>query len=487
MKKIFKQVLEQESNVNSVVNLLNSESVDVVFVVDKSGVLVGCITNGDIRRAISLGATNQSKISEIMNKTPRMVYEDSSPLATYEAFSKGVTTVPLVDNNKVILDLLNLSDFRNIPIAEPNLGSRETELVNKAMASKWISSSGSYVMEFEEMFARFTGANYALSVCNGTQAIALALSTLGIGPGDEVIVPALTFGATANAVLQVGAIPVFVDVDQRNLGMTANYVKEVLSSRTRAILVVHLYGKPVELDAILSLAEERNILVIEDCAEALGTEFRGSHVGTKSDAGTFSFFANKTITTGEGGMVTFKERSLYEKAKMIRSHGFDPSNRYWHISWGTNFRMTNLQAAVGVGQMERVEHLVSKKIDNAQNYTNLITEHLSEFVNLPTELNWGVDSFWLYTIEFSSIQDIDKMMTFLMKKGIETRRIFPPLPNQPAFAKYIKKGTKFPNSEERYKSGLCLPSSTSISILEQTYVIKGIEEFLKLSKPINHE
>jgi len=224
----------------------------------------------------------------------------------------------------MVVDVLFKSEARTIPIAEPNLGPREIELVNETLTSNWISSSGIYVQEFEDSFSRYTGAKNVLSVCNGTQAIALALAALGIEPGDEVIVPALTFGATANAVIQVGAIPIFADVDASTFGLSQATIERVVTSKTKAILIVHLYGRPSNLEEILSYAKPRNILVIEDCAEALGTTFQNLHVGTQSDAGTFSFFANKTITTGEGGMVCFKDKAAYEKAKLIRSHGFDP-------------------------------------------------------------------------------------------------------------------------------------------------------------------
>lgn len=217
MKDYNKILLEIESPISEALAMLDVEGTEVIFITDK-GVLKGSLTNGDIRRALASGSTNKASISDFMNPNPQFVLENASPLDTYRAFSRGVDCIPILNASHMVVDVLFKSESRSIPVAEPNLGSREIELVNETLTSNWISSSGIYVQEFEDSFSRYTGTSNVLSVCNGTQAIALALAALGIEPGDEVIVPALTFGATANAIIQVGATPVFADVDALSLG-----------------------------------------------------------------------------------------------------------------------------------------------------------------------------------------------------------------------------------------------------------------------------
>lgn len=470
-------LLEVNKPLSDALRMLDSENVEVIFIVDQ-GVLVGSLTNGDIRRKMAAGATNTTNLRDVMNSNPHFVNEYSSPQAIYREFTKGVSCIPVLNTSHRVVDVLRKDSGKTIPISEPNLSGREIELVNEALSSNWISSAGIYVQEFEQMFATFTGANYALSVCNGTQAIALALSSLEINPGDEVIIPALTFGATANAVIQVGAIPVFADIEESSYGLSLKNIEPKVSPKTKAILLVHLYGRPVKLREILEFAEQKNIKVIEDCAEAIGTTHRGKHVGTESDAGTFSFFANKTITTGEGGMVTFKNREAFEKAKLVRSHGFDPSNRYWHLTWGTNMRMTNIQAAIGVGQMERVDKLISRKIEIARIYNLLFLEKMSNIIVVRSEIDWGQDSSWLYVLEFTNGTNIQGLTDYLASKKIETRRIFPPLPIQPAFSKYATPNDIFPASTQLYDRAICLPSSTNISQLDQIEVVRKIADFI---------
>ena len=348
------------------------------------------------------------------------------------------------------------------------------------MNSGWISSNGIFVNEFENLFAEFTEANYAISVCNGTQALVLALLALGIKAEDEVIVPALTIGATANAVIQLGATPVSADVELATMGISVESISSLITPKTRAIIPVHLYGQSVNLDELLDFAKLNNLLVIEDCAEAIGTKFRGKHVGIESDAGIFSFYGNKTITTGEGGMVIFKEKIYADRARLIKSHGFTPEKRYWHNSWGTNFRLTNLQAAIGVAQMERIQELVRIKQTNALHYQEGL---FGLGIAFPENFDWSTNSFWLNVIFFFEGTDsVEELEAFLSNSGIETRRIFSPLPEQPAFIKYSKVNQIFPNAQLLFERGLCLPSSTTLTNNQINFVVKQIQLFLESKK-----
>src|SRR5581483_381212 len=230
------------------------------------------------------------------------------------------------------------------PIAEPDIGPLERKYVLDAVRSGWVSSLGRYVIEFERRFAEFCETREAVSTCNGTAALHLALASLGIGPGDEVVVPALTFVASASAVVYTGARPVFADVDESTWCVSAETIARALSPRTRAIIVVHLFGQPADMDPILALGARRRIRVIEDAAEAHGALYRGRKVGGIGDVGVFSFYGNKIVTTGEGGMLVTGDRTLAERARFLRDHAMSPSRRYYHPEIGYNYRLTNLQA-----------------------------------------------------------------------------------------------------------------------------------------------
>ncbi|HHY55465.1 MAG TPA: DegT/DnrJ/EryC1/StrS family aminotransferase, partial [Chloroflexi bacterium] len=255
-----------------------------------------------------------------------------------------------------------------IPVYTPLLNGREEKYLLDAVRSGWISSLGAYVTRFEEAFARFCGVRHAISVSNGTVAIHLALHALGIGPGDEVIVPSLTFVATANAVHYTGATPVFADVDPVTWCLDPADVRRRLTSRTRAVIPVHLYGHPAPMPDLQALAAEHDLLVIEDAAEAHGAAIVGRRVGGWGRIGAFSFYANKIITTGEGGMLTTDDDALAARCRMLRDHAMPPQRRYWHDEVGFNYRMTNLQAAVGVAQMERIDSFIRRKREIAARY-----------------------------------------------------------------------------------------------------------------------
>lgn len=474
-------LLEMNSEIGEALDLLAKPGIDVIFLVEGKK-LVASLTNGDVRRGFAKGATNKSKLIDVANMNPVFVRTNFTSLEIYKIFQTGISRLPILNNTDEIIEILDDTSQVVIPISEPNIGPREIELVNAALNSNWISSSGVYIEDFERMFANFIDTKYSLAVSNGTQAIALALLALGIIPGDEVIVPSLTFGATANAVIQIGAIPVFVDIEENSFAIDPSLIQSQISNKTRAIIVVHLYGKPAQLKLINEIAMKHNLFVLEDCAEAIGTYISGQHVGATTDAGTFSFFANKTITTGEGGMVTFKSKEVYEKAKLIRSHGYDPVNRYWHKTWGTNMRLTNLQAAIGVGQLERIEELISKKLLIGETYNRMFTEIQIDKILPHFNFPWGKESFWLYTIEFEKTIDVEAVAEYLANNRIETRRIFHPLPIQPAFEVYNRSKLTYPVAKKKYDQGLCLPSSTNISERQIQKVVQTVAKYFSLYK-----
>jgi perosamine synthetase len=428
----------------------------VVFV-EREGRIVGSLSDGDIRRAVLRGLPLSSLAEHVMHTDVVCAQANTRPAALHALFGHGVSAIPIVDADGKLIDILFEQSRSMIPVAEPEITAREFQLVNECLTSGWISSTGRFVLEFEEMFSQYTGAVASVTVSNGTTGLVLALKALGVGPGDEVLVPDLTFGASANAVVQVGAIPVLVDVGAEDWCIDPTRAREAITTRTRAIMPVHLYGRAANMDAVFALADEFGLLVVEDCAEAVGTHDAHGHVGTRSDAGVFSFFANKTVTTGEGGMVCFRSAEVAERAKSMRSHGFSPKKRYWHDEWGTNFRLTNLQAAIGVAQMERVERTVERKLQIAGKYRRLLAHLTSEGLALPIEPAVGRHTHWLYTVLLPTGVNSDEVAQEMLEEGVECRRVFYPLHAMPAFSAFSS-DEDYPVSELISERGLSLPS-----------------------------
>jgi perosamine synthetase len=318
-----------------------------------------------------------------------------------------------------------------IPIYQPDIGSKEKAYVNQCLDSTWISSKGEFIERFQAGFAGYIGAPQALAVSNGTVALHLALATLGLGAGDEVIVPSLTYISPVNAIRYVGATPVFADSDPVTWQVNVDDVAARITPRTRAIIVVHLYGQACDMVALAALANAHSLLLIEDCAEALGTRIGGRHVGTFGDIATFSFFGNKTITTGEGGMVVARGAAHQKLALKLRGQGLADDREYWHDVVGFNFRMTNICAAIGLAQLERAEDFIARKRILAEAYTR-------ELQGLPLVLQAEVagttHSFWMCSLLTNDPEQRDPLRRALREQGIETRPFFHPVHTMPMYA-----------------------------------------------------
>lgn len=317
------------------------------------------------------------------------------------------------------------------PVAAPDLSGREAEYVGECLRTGWISSRGRFIGDFEECLARAVGRRHAVATCNGTVALHLALAGLGVGPGDEVIVPALTYVATANAVAYCGAEPVFADSEPGTWCISAESVERLLSPRTRGLVAVHLYGHPCDMGPLLELARARGLWVLEDCAEAHGAEYRGRPAGALGDASMFSFFGNKVITTGEGGMVLTDDDRLAQRWRLLRNQGMDPGRHYWHPALGFNYRMTNIQAAIGLAQMERAEQLVGDRRRVASWYRERFAD--TPGLTLPIEAATCRSVFWLYSVLVDEPTVRDRLMDRLAEAGIETRPFFHPVHEFPMY------------------------------------------------------
>ncbi|WKZ32468.1 MAG: DegT/DnrJ/EryC1/StrS family aminotransferase [Thermodesulfobacteriota bacterium] len=362
-----------------------------------------------------------------------------------------------------------------IPVCEPTLQGNELKYLKECVETNWISSTGRKIIAFEEAFAEKVGAKYGVSCTNGTTALQLALYVAGIGPGDEVILPTFTMIATANVVTHLGARPVLVDADPYTYTMDPGKVEEKITEKTRAIVPVDIYGHPCDMDPLLEMADKHGLAVIEDAAEAHGAEYRGRKIGSISDASTFSFYANKIITTGEGGMITTDSREFYDKARNIRDHAFSEERHFWHKYVGFNFRMTNLQAAIGLAQVERFEELVGARIRNAALYNSLLRDVPG--LRLPPEAEGVKNVFWMYALvvedEFGMSRD--ELRKQLADRGIETRTFFIPIHLQPIYHKLFK-GESFPVSESLCARGLYLPSSSGLSERDIRHVSAAVRE-----------
>ena len=364
-----------------------------------------------------------------------------------------------------------------IPVAEPTLSGNELRYVTDAVRSGWVSSAGPFVTKFENAFADFSGTKFAVSCSSGTAALHLVLSALGIGPGDEVIVPSLTFIATANAVRYVGAKPVFVDVEREFWQMDPARMEKAISKKTKANIPVHLYGQPADMRVILGIARKYDIFLIEDAAEAIGAEIDGKRVGSWGIAGVFSFYGNKIITTGEGGMVTTNSRSLARRLSVLRNHGMSRTQKYLHERLGFNYRLTNLQAAVGLAQLEKIDDLLRKKIAIARWYDKYLDQTAG--IRLPKTAPWAKNVYWMYSIVVDpAVSGItrDGIIQKLQNRGIETRPFFRPVHTQPIYSAYKK--TKLPNTEFLSLRGLNLPSSANLDEEQVRRISKIIKSVL---------
>jgi perosamine synthetase len=361
-----------------------------------------------------------------------------------------------------------------IPVAHPVFGGNEKKYVNECLDDMWVSSVGRFIGDFEKAFAQFCGVKHAISCNNGTSAVHLALQAVGVGSGDEVIVPTLTFIATANAVRYCGGTPVFVDSDLRTMNMDPARIEELITPRTKGIMPVHLYGHPVDMDPILKIAARHNLFVLEDAAQAHGALYRGRKIGSIGVAASFSFFGNKIIMTGEGGMVTTEDDELAGRLRLIRGQGMDLQRRYWFPVVGNNFRMTNIQAALGLAQIEKVEfHLEQRR--RIADWYNRHLEHLQDMIVLPVEEPWARHSFWMYTIllaENAAI-DRDELMNRLAKAGIETRPVFYPMHVMPP---YLEPGGSYPNAESLARRGISLPTHGLIQEEDVRYIAQQLQQ-----------
>jgi perosamine synthetase len=365
-------------------------------------------------------------------------------------------------------------DSIRIPIAQPWITELEIGYCNSALKDNWIGSNGPFNSKAEAFLSAYFNQP-TLTVSNGSVALMLALRALGVGANDEVLVPNLTYAATASSVSNVGAIPVLCDVEGQDWGISVNSMSRMLSKKTKAIIVVHLYGVPANIESIIDFAKKHKLFVIEDCAESFGALVKGKKVGTFGDAATFSFFANKLITSGEGGAVSSSNHKVYDMMKLLRGQGMDPHRRYYFIETGYNFRMTNPQAALLLGQLERLPEITVQRQEVESHYQSL----LGEYAIGPTPGSTSASAPWIFTTAFPLL-DVGKRMKLaeqLAQNGIETRPVFWALSDMPAF-KNLKRD-RTPTTKVISSSGISLPTGIHVTHQDRVEIAATITDFLR--------
>jgi perosamine synthetase len=375
-----------------------------------------------------------------------------------------------------------------IPVNEPLLGKREEELVLECLRTGWISSAGKFIDEFEERWAAYCGKRYGIAVTSGTAALQTALASVGLNPGDEVIVPTFTIISCVLAVIYNGGVPILVDSDPRTWCMNVEQVKDKISGKTRAIMPVHIYGHPVDMDPLLNLAEKHGLAVIEDAAEAHGAEYLSGRNTTNSvwrrcgsfgDLSCFSFYANKLISTGEGGMVLTDDAALANRVRSLRNLCFQPDRRFLHEEIGFNFRLTNLQAALGVAQLERIDEIVARKRWLGKTYDHLLKG--IDGLELPPEEPWARNVYWMYGVVLPEKigMDASQFAQRLQQREIETRPFFLGMHEQPILHKrglFVEES--YPIAERLARRGLYLPSGLALTEEQLMVVCEAVREVL---------
>ncbi|MBR9832188.1 aminotransferase class V-fold PLP-dependent enzyme [bacterium] len=446
---------------------INEKPYGTAFVQDQNNKLIGIVTDGDFRRMLLKGKelSDTLKKEDLGEYTYALEGEDFDQLL--KKTNNKIHIVPIINSEGELIDYFEFKhQTKFTPVAEPTLENRELEYLLDAFSSTWISSRGKYIDRFEEEFSSYCGVEYGVATSNGTVAIHLALLALGIKEGDEVIVPDLTFAATINAVLYIKATPVIVDIDPDSWTICPKEIQKAITPRTKAIIPVHVYGQPCDMDEIMRIAKDYDLKVIEDCAEAHGAEFNGRKVGSFGDVSTFSFFANKIITTGEGGMCVTNNKELDVQMRKLRDHGMNKEKRYWHDEIGFNYRMTNLQAAIGCAQIEQIDQILLRNEKIEKDYINALSE-LNLF-NWQRNFNNRKKVVWLMCCTTDKRKEVMKALT---NNNIDVRPFFYCLSEMPIYSQYTYSNS---NALRVSKIGLNLPTVKQVDFMRIKDILSTI-------------
>lgn len=368
--------------------------------------------------------------------------------------------------------------IKQVPVNQPLLDGNEKKYLNECIDTGWISSEGPFVARFEKEFAAYVDRQYAVAVCNGSVAIDAAIAALEIGPGDEVILPTFTIVSCATSIVRAGAVPVVVDSDPSTWNIAVDAIESKITPKTKAIMVVHIYGLPVDMDPILALCKKHSLYLIEDAAEAHGQTYKGRKCGSFGDVSTFSFYPNKLVTTGEGGMVVMNSPEIAKRCQSLRNLCFIPSQRFYHEELGWNFRMTNIQAALGVAQLERAQSFAEKKRAMGKLYQELL-QPLNQYLELPlAATSYAENIYWVFGLVLKDSVPFDaaEVMKKLGSLGVGTRPFFWPMHEQPVFKKLgLFAQESCPVAERIARRGFYIPSGLAITKEEIEFVVTQLK------------
>ena len=455
--ELEKLICNQAATVKDVMMCINRNTKGTAFIVDDNKKLIGVMTDGDIRRLLLEGYGVNDSIETHLQEEFVYALETDNPQNITKKFNFCIRIIPIVNDEMQLVDYAEYDENMHISLAQPQLGGNEYKYLMDAFLSTWISSTGKYIIQFEESFSKYCGVQYGIATSNGTTALHLALTALGIGDGDEVIVPDITFAATINAVIYTGATPVIVDVEEDSWCINPDEIEKAITSKTKAIIPVHIYGQPCNMGKICEIASRNNIYIVEDCAEAHGAEWKNKRVGSFGIVSCFSFFGNKVVTTGEGGMCVTNSKELNCKMRILRDHGMSKEKKYYHEVVGFNYRMTNLQAAIGTAQVERIDSILGWRTNLEEQYRNV----LSKMPGVRLQRNDLPDRkkiAWLVSILVNE-EKRDKLLKILKDNGVDVRAFFIPLSEMDIYKKYARDCYV---SKKISKMGLNLPTTYEI-------------------------
>ncbi len=476
--KLSTLLINEKASLREAMTRMNNDCLDTIFVVDEVNTLKGVITDGDIRRKFLKGYKLDDSVIKIMNINYTVASINDKRADVLALRKDGINAIPLVDEFNRVLGCIGPEIDDYIPIYDSVFDGKELEYLTDCINKSWVSSTGEYVKKFEQKFSEYTGLNGCISTSNGSTALELAISLCDLSEKDEIIAPDLTFASPVNSAIRSNCKVSLVDVNKDNLCLDIDFLLKQITDNTKVIIIVNLYGFPFDVQKLKKLISP-DIFIVEDCAESLGSFRDGKHCGFHSDFATFSFFGNKTITTGEGGMLFCSSKEKKEEAKVMRDHGMNPKKRYWHEKVGYNFRMTNLQAALGLAQIENIDKILKRKKKVFEKYKELMTPY-GFFFNADLEMNVE-NSRWLVTTSHEKIETygVEKLEYQLKLLGIDIRKVFYPLSFMPIYSSY-KKGI-YPNSSYLHASHICLPSGPNLTTENIENVVGKIVMLLGLN------
>ena len=459
------------ATIKNVIEKIKLNGQGACFITNDKEKVVGIMTDGDIRKIILRKIPISQKVKKYYNKKLLKLPVEKSSEQIQKNIKKGIKIIPLLNKKKELVDYVSRTKNKNIPLVKPDLSGNEINYLIDCIKSTFVSSRGKYVDMFEKKFRIYYKSKFSLSVSSCTGGLMLIMNSLRLKKNDEVIVPNVTFISPVNAVLHANAKPVFCDIDERTFTLKPESLKKLITKKTKAIVCVHTYGHPCDMDKIQKIAGGKKIKIIEDCAEAIGTEYKNKKIGTFGDFSVFSFFGNKTLTTGEGGMILFKNKADYLKSLILRDHGMNLKKKYWHDDIGFNFRMTNMQAALGVAQMEKINLIIKEKIRIAKVYKKYLIN--CNNIILPIKKNWAKHSFWLYNVIIKNANEKkrDNLIRKLQQIGIEVRPMFYPASDMKIYSKFKKNKNL---SKISYK-GISLPSYIGLSNSDIRFICKKLK------------